>query len=176
MLVLFLTLMTSTDASTPPAPLHGPQPEPSPSPAWVYFGVAAGLSLTSSVLLFFPELALAILSPTASAIFVLAAAPIVVGFGLERLDPEHATVPIVGAVIGDVVGAVVGGFAGALFFGPALTGAVPRSALVDDERALVIGFGGGALAGAWISRALGAGAGAAIGRIASSTLQPLPQP
>lgn len=150
--------------TTPAAPFHGPQVEEAPASPWVYFGVAAGLSVTSSVLLFFPELLFALVSTTASAIFVLAAAPIVVGFGLERLDPERSMMPIVGSVIGDVVGAVAGGVAGALLFGRGLTDSVPRSSFVDDDRAAIIGFAGGALGGAWVLRALGAGTGAAIGR------------
>ena len=61
-------------------------------------------------------------------------------------------------------------------FGQALSERVPRfGSLVDDEQARVVGVAAGALLGAWALRALGAGAGASVGRgLSLSFFDPLP--
>jgi len=149
------------------------------APLWHYFGVAAGLSITSSVLLALPALLVLPFSTVVGGLALLCAAPIVAVVGVARLDddnPEDGPVygPLVGVVVGDVIGVVVGGVVGYLGFAqfldgkfrttcgdPTVEGCLSDNAIAGA--ATVVGA-------AWIGRALGSGVGAVVGNVLSDLL------
>ena len=143
-----------------------------PPALWMFLVVPAGLSLTTSLVLAVPELLLLAFATTTTLVVVLAGAPLVAGFGIDRLDHRRSLLPIVGSVVGDVAGVVAGVFVGGfawLRFGGETAASDDRIGPVSVSQASLVAS---AVAGAWLFRAVGSGVGSVAGRVVALSLDP----
>lgn len=164
MILLVLTLFAAdADVAAPPSEglRHGPVVDEGPAPAWQFFAVPAGLSLTSSALLFVPGILLLPFATTTSIVALVVGPPAVAVVGTQRLDDSAV---VTGAIIvGDVVGVIVGGVGGYFVWDNFIGEDFSDSVYVNVAVAA-----GSIVAVAGVARAVGSGLGGVVGHLVSS--------